>query len=85
MARIHKENPTQRQQIINYLKSKDTPDYISAYEAFTELYISQFWARIFELEKRKWEFSRERVKYTSPSGIRKDFIRIRIVKEGKEI
>ena len=85
MASIHKENPTQRQQIINYLKSKDTPDYISAYEAFSELFISQFWARIFELEKLGWQFSRERVKYTSPSGIRKDFIRVRIAKEGTEV
>lgn len=85
MARIHKENPTQRQQIVNYLKSKDKPDYISAYEAFSELFISQFWARVFELERLGWQFSRERIKYTSPSGIRKYFVRIRIVKEGTEI
>ena len=49
MARIHKENPTQRQQIVRYLRDKGS---ISAYEAFRDLFISQFWTRIYELEKR---------------------------------
>ena len=85
MASIHKENPTQRQQIINYLKSDDTPNYISAYEAFKDLYISQFWARVYELEARGWVFSRELVKYTNQYGISKNFKRIRILEEGTEI
>ena len=82
MARIHKENPTQRQQIVMYLNEHGS---ISAYEAFKDLFISQFWTRIFELEKRGWEFSRELVKYTNQYGITKSFKRVRIVKEGTEI
>lgn len=82
MARILKENPTQRQQIVNYLKEHGS---CSAYEAFRDMFISQFWTRVYELEKRGWVFSRELVKYTSPSGIQKNFKRIRIVKEGTEV
>ena len=82
MASIHKENPTQRQQIIMYLKDKGS---MSAYEAFKDLYISQFWARVYELEARGWVFSRELVKYTNQYGISKNFKRIRILEEGTEI
>ena len=82
MARIHKENPTQRQQIVRYLRDKGS---ISAYEAFRDLFISQFWTRIYELEKRGWVFSRELVKYTNQYGISKNFKRVKIVKEGTSI
>ena len=82
MARIHKENPTQRQQIVQYLKENGS---ISAYEAFKDLFISQFWTRIYELEKRGWQFSRELVKYTNAYGISKKFKRVKIVKEGDRV
>ena len=82
MARIHKENPTQRQQIVMYLREHGK---ISAYEAFSKLFISQFWSRVSELEDRHWVFSRKRVKYTNPYGATKSFVEIRIVKEGDEI
>lgn len=82
MARIHKENPTQRQQIVQYLKENGS---ISAYEAFRDLFICEFWPRIFELEKKEWVFSRELVKYTNQYGISKSFKRIKIVKEGTSI
>ena len=82
MARIHKENPTQRQQIVMYLKDHDG---ISAYEAFKDLFISQFWSRVSELEDRGWVFSRELVRYTNPYGISKSYKKIRIIKEGTDI
>ena len=82
MAKIHKENPTQRQQIVQYLREHGS---CSAYEAFRDMFISQFWARVRELEDRGWIFSRELVKYTNQYGISKNYKKIRIVKEGTEV
>lgn len=49
--------PTQREKVLNYITKFGS---ITSWEAYSELGITQLAARIFELKKLGYEFSKER-------------------------
>lgn len=53
-----KKKPTQCQRVLQYVADNGS---ISAFEAFSELGISQLASRIFELERQGYKFKRERI------------------------
>ncbi len=58
MARKHRENPTQRDRILEYISRVG---FITTWDAYKELGISQLGTRIFELKAHGYKFRKERV------------------------
>ena len=79
MASIHKPNPTQRQQIVEYMKKHGS---ITRLESSCELFIFEMPARICELQKLGWVFKKDWITKKNKYGISKTFVRYSILKEG---
>lgn len=63
---------TQKEKIINYMKEYG---FLTSYEAYTELGITQFATRISELEDRGYKFKKEWTSRKNQNGETKDFKR----------
>lgn len=58
--------------------------FITAYEAFTDLGVSQLATRIFELKELGYRFRKERVEYTKSDGSPSHFDKYYLVLEGQQ-
>ena len=73
------EKMTQTRLIAMYLKEHGS---ITSLEAFSQLFITQLAARIWNMERLGWEFNRKQICRTNRAGEKKYFTSYSIRKEG---
>lgn len=76
------KRPTQRQRIVDYLRSNGS---ITRLDSCTKLFIFELSARIIELERRGWVFNKSRESVKNIYGETKNFTRYSILKEGTDV
>ena len=74
--------PTQRQQIIAFMKKHGS---ITRLDSGCKLFIFELSSRIGELEARGWQFNRTRETRKNSYGQTKHFVKYLIAKEGDSI
>ena len=79
MARPNK--PTQRDRVLQYIRENN---YITSYQAYTELGCTQLATRISELKQRGFSFRKERVKTVNMYGDPTHFDMYILVKAAEE-
>ena len=74
--------PTQREQIVNYMRQNGS---ITRLDSSCKLFIFELSARIIELERKGWLFNKTRESHKNSYGQTKHFTRYSIIKEGNSI
>ena len=80
MARANK--PTQRDRVLQYIRENN---YITSYQAYTELGCTQLATRISELKDRGYSFRKERIKTKNRYGDATHFDKYILIGEVSEL
>lgn len=78
MARKHRENPTQRERVLQYIRDNGS---ITSYEAFLKIGCTQVATRISELKSRGYKFRKERVNTKNMYGDNTHYDRYYLVED----